>query len=85
MDIQRGMTMLKSLIKHGNSRAIVIDKAILQAAGLDEETALFQIIVDPNGGIIIQSVKGVNDDIHKKAFREVLKENDELMKRLAKR
>lgn len=77
--------MIKSLIHHGNSRALVIDKALLQAAGLDEDTALFQIVVDPNGGITIQSVKAINDSLHKKAFREVLKENDALIKRLAKR
>jgi len=77
--------MIKKLIKHGNNRAIVIDKALLQAAGLDEETALFQITINPNGGIIIQSVEAVNDSVHKKAFRKVLKENDALMKRLAKR
>jgi len=77
--------MIKSLIHHGNSRALVISKEILQAAGLNADKALFQITVDPYGGITIQSVKAANDDLHKKAFREVLKENDILMKRLAKR
>jgi antitoxin component of MazEF toxin-antitoxin module len=77
--------MIKSLIHHGNSRALVIDKALLQAAGLDEDTALFQITVDPNGGILIQSVKAANDNLHQEAFRQVLKENDALMKRLSKR
>lgn len=77
--------MIKKLIRHGNSKAIVIDKAILLAAGLDEDTALFQITVDPNGGIVIQSVKTDNDTLYKKAFREVLKENDILMKRLSQR
>ena len=77
--------MIKSLIRHGNSRALVIDKTLLQAAGLDKDKALFQITVDPNGGILIQSVKTVNDNLHQEAFREVLKENDALMKRLSKR
>jgi antitoxin component of MazEF toxin-antitoxin module len=77
--------MIKQLIHHGNSRALVIDKALLQAAGLDVDNALFQITVDPNGGITIQSVKALNDNLHKKAFREVLKENDALMKRLSQR
>ncbi len=77
--------MIKKLIRHGNSKAIVIDKAILLAAGLDEDTALFQITVDPNGGIVIQSVKTDNDTLYKKAFREVLEENDLLMKRLSNR
>jgi antitoxin component of MazEF toxin-antitoxin module len=77
--------MIKQLIHHGNSMALVIDKAILQAAGLDEDTALFQITVDPNGGIVIQSVKAMNENLHKKAFREVLKENDALMKKALKK
>ena len=37
--------MLKRLIRHGNSRAIVVDKAILEAAGIPED-ALFQISVN---------------------------------------
>ncbi|PWU13821.1 MAG: hypothetical protein C5B45_05505 [Chlamydiae bacterium] len=77
--------MIKKLIRHGNSKALVIDKALLQAAGLDEDTALFQITIDPNGGLVIQSVKTDNDALKEKAFREVLEENDILMKRLAKR
>lgn len=77
--------MIKSLIHHGNSRALVIDKALLQAAGLDEDKALFQITIDPNGGILIQSVKSVNENLHKEAFRQIMKENDALLKRLSKR
>jgi len=49
------MIMLKRLIKHGNSRAIIVDKAILEAAGIAED-ALFQISVNPSGGLVIQSV-----------------------------
>lgn len=77
--------MIKQLIHHGNSRALVIDKATLQSAGLDEDNALFQIIVNPDGGIFIQSVEATNSEMHKKNFREVLRENDNLMKRLSKR
>ncbi len=77
--------MIKSLIRHGKNRALVIDRSILQAAGLDEDKALFQISIDPNGGLIIRSVKTVNEDHHKNAFTEVLKENDTLMKKLSKR
>ncbi len=46
--------MLKRLIKHGNNRAIVVDKAILKAAGIPED-AVFQISVNPSGGLAIQS------------------------------
>lgn len=53
--------MIKRLISHGDSRALVIDRVLLQAAGLDEDTALFQIVVDPNGVMIIQSVQSPNN------------------------
>jgi antitoxin component of MazEF toxin-antitoxin module len=32
--------MLKKLVRHGNSRAIVIDKAILELLKIDDETEL---------------------------------------------
>ncbi|MGL5627347.1 MAG: AbrB/MazE/SpoVT family DNA-binding domain-containing protein [Candidatus Rhabdochlamydia sp.] len=72
--------MLKKLTRHGNSKALVIHKALLLAAGLDEDTALFQITINPNGGMTIQSIKTNNDSLHKKAFKKVLKEIDVLMK-----
>ncbi len=61
--------VIKRLVQHGNSKAIVIDKSILQAAGLDEN-CLFQIIVHSNTGITIQSVKPVNSKFEetKKCF-----------------
>ena len=31
--------MIKKLIRHGNGKALVIDKALLQTAGLDEDAA----------------------------------------------
>ncbi len=76
--------LVKQLVQHGNSRAIVIDKAILQAAGLDEDT-LFQITVDPSSGITIQSVKSMNDNIFRKSLNKVLKKRNKLLKRLADR
>ncbi len=32
--------MKKRLVKHGNSRALVIDKAILEVLGIDDDTEL---------------------------------------------
>ena len=75
--------LVKHLIKHGNSRAIVIDKSVLQAAGLDEN-ALFQIVVDPNSGITIQSVKPSNEKLFKESLNKIIKKHDKLFKRLSK-
>lgn len=77
--------MIKHLIHHGNSRALVIDRALLQAAGLNEDAALFQITVNPGGGLTIQSVEPTHKELNDKAFREVLEENKKLMKRLSDR
>ena len=76
--------MLKRLVKHGHSRAIVIDKSLLQAAGLKED-ASFQLIVNPNGGLLIQSVDAVNDDRFEKQYNELSIELFELMKSLSKK
>ncbi|MDE3055751.1 MAG: hypothetical protein KGI80_03550 [Verrucomicrobiota bacterium] len=74
--------MLKRLIKHGNSRAIVVDKSILETAGISED-ALFQISVNPSGGLVIQSVMDSNlNDFHEK-FKELNKKHKKLMQNLA--
>ncbi len=74
--------IIKQLTQSGNSKAIVIDKALLQAAGLDEN-ALFQVVIIPNGGMLIQSVQATNENLVKSAFRKVMKKNHKLLKRLA--
>lgn len=74
--------MLKKLTQLGNSKALVIDKSILIAAGLDEE-AFFSININPNGGIIIQSVQDIDTVVHKKNVKKVIKKRSKLLKRLA--
>ncbi len=74
--------MLKRLTQLGNSKALVIDKTILQAAGLDENT-MFAINIDPNGGIIIQSVQPIDKDAHKKNVSKILQKHAKLFQDLA--
>lgn len=74
--------IVKHLVQHGNSKALVIDKSILQAAGLDEK-ALFQIVADSTG-VTIQSVKPVNSKFEE-AVNYAFEEYDELFKRLSDR
>ena len=76
--------MIKSLTTLGNSKALVIDKSLLLAAGLDEK-AMFQITVDPNWGMIIQSVKKLDEDFHKKNVKKIIKKHSKLLKNLADR
>jgi antitoxin component of MazEF toxin-antitoxin module len=74
--------MIKRLIKHGNSRAIVVDKALLEAAGISEN-ALFQISVNPSGGLVIQSVEDAPTDVFRDNFEKLNKKHKQLMKNLA--
>ena len=76
--------IIKHLTQSGNSKVIVIDKTLLSAAGLDED-ALFQVIINPNGGMLIQSVQPTNENLIKAAFRKVMKTNYNLIKRLKDR
>jgi len=74
--------MLKRLIKHGNNCAIVVDKAILEAAGIAED-ALFQISVNPSGGLVIQFVEDKKIDEFREKFKELNKQHKKLMQNLA--
>lgn len=74
--------MMKHLVPHGNSKALVIDKTLLQAAGLTENTA-FQITIHPNG-LIIQSIGDeASFEEFKKAADKLLKSKSKLWKSLA--
>ncbi len=74
--------MLKKLIKHGNSRAIVVDKALLEVAGLSED-ALFQVTVNPRGGLVIQSLEDNQTELFQEKFDELNQKYKNLMKSLA--
>lgn len=74
--------MLKRLTKHGNSRAIVVDKALLEAAGVSD-TALFQISINPSGGLVIQSVEENMTEVFRENFEILNKKHKKLMQNLA--
>jgi antitoxin component of MazEF toxin-antitoxin module len=74
--------MIKRLIKHGNSRAIVVDKSLLEAAGISED-AIFQISVNPSGGLVIQSVADSKTDAFRENFKKLNKKYSKLMQNLA--
>ena len=59
--------MIKTLTKHGNSLALVIEKPILELLGVDADTP-FNITTD--GQVLILSP--VKDTDHRKAFKSVL-------------
>lgn len=72
---------LKHLVKHGNSLALIIDKAHLNSANLDENS-LFQIVSDSTG-VTIQSVQPVDEKSFQKAKEHIFKKHAKLFKSLA--
>lgn len=78
-----GVMVVKHLVQHGNSKALVIDKVILQAAGLDENT-LFQITVDTHLGVTIQSIRPESSKFDE-AKNHIFSEYADLFKCLSER
>lgn len=76
--------LVKKLVRHGNSQAIALDKQTLNAAGLDEN-AMFQIIIEPNGGLLIRSVTSSSNEVVMKSFDKMFNKNLGVLKRLADR
>lgn len=72
---------VKHLIKHGNSLALIIDKAHLNAANLNENT-LFHIVSDSTG-VTIQSVEPTDRNAFKKAKEHIFKKYNSLFKSLS--
>jgi len=60
--------MVKKLTKHGNSLAIVIDRAILDLLKIDVDTPLD---ISTDGQVLI--ISPVRDETHNKKFRQALK------------
>lgn len=74
--------IVKQLVGHGNSKALIIDKSLLAAANLPEDT-LFGIVVAPNGGLTIQSIASSNEKLFKDSLDKVIKKHGKLFKSLA--
>lgn len=74
--------MIKTLCKHGNSLALVIDRPILELLGIDENTSL-EISTDGESLVIAP----VRDKPRRKRFEEALASSNEryggALKRLA--
>ena len=75
--------MIKKLTPHGNSQALVIEKAILQLLKIDKDTPLE---VSTDGTKII--ISPIHDKRREKAFRAALKKvnknHGKTLKKLAK-
>lgn len=77
--------MKKTLIKHGNSHALVIDKAVLELLKIDPSTAQLEVATDGNVLVITpirdkKTQKSLNDRLAK-----IDKKYGAVFKRLADR
>ena len=72
--------MIKKLVKHGNSRALVIDRPVLELLKIDEDT-LLEISTD--GDLLI--VAPVRDPEGRKRFEEALARSNRKYARTLKR
>ena len=74
--------MIKTLKKHGNSMALVIEKPMMEALGITEETPL-QLTVNGNALVVTPANVGVGPERVKVVIKEIRKRYGPMLKRLA--
>jgi len=74
--------MVKTLQKHGNSHALVIDKALMEAMGIDADSPL-EVTVSGNSLILTPVHVGLGRDRVAKEIEELRPRYGEVLKRLA--
>lgn len=74
--------MVKKLQKHGNSQALVIDKALMEALGIDGDTPL-QVTVSGNSLIVTPVHVGVGRERVEAALEKLRPRYGEMLQRLA--
>lgn len=74
--------MIKRLQKHGNSAALIIEKPVMQALGITEETPL-QVTVNGNALVVTPANVGVGPEHMKGIIKDIRKRYGPMLKRLA--
>lgn len=74
--------MIKRLQKHGNSAALIIEKPVMQALGITEDTPL-QVTVNGNALVITPANVGVGPECVTATVKELRKRYGPMLKRLA--
>jgi antitoxin component of MazEF toxin-antitoxin module len=74
--------MIKRLQKHGNSAALIIEKPVMQALGITEETPL-QVTVSGNALVVTPANVGVGHERMKTIIKDLRKRYGPMLKRLA--
>ncbi len=75
--------MIKTLRKHGNSQALPVDKAMMEAMGIELDTPL-QVIISGNTMIVTPANVGVGTEAVDKSLKKMRRRYGRTLKRLAK-
>ena len=75
--------MIKKLVAHGNSAALIIDKPILDILNVDMKTPL-EITTDGRNLIVSPVIDGSREKKFRAALEKVNKVHGETLKKLAK-
>ena len=75
-------TMVKTLQKHGNSHALVIDKPLMDAIGITAETRL-QVTVSGNSLVVTPVNVGVGREVVEKSLAKLRPRYAKMLKKLA--
>ena len=74
--------MIKTLQKHGNSHALVIDKALMEALGIDEDSPL-QVTLSGTALVVTPVEVGLGEAEIKDAIANLRPKYAKMLKRLA--
>ena len=74
--------MIKTLKRHGNSMALVIEKPMMEALGITEETPL-QVTVSGNALVVTPANVGVGPERMKALTKDLRERYGPMLKRLA--
>ncbi|MCI0342300.1 MAG: hypothetical protein L0216_14340 [Planctomycetales bacterium] len=72
--------IVKKLVKHGNSRALVIDRPILELLGIEDDTPVS--LTTDGKSLVLAPVRGPEVE---KRFREALEEGNRRYGRMLRR
>ena len=74
--------MIKKLRKQGNSQALPVDKAMMEALGIDMDTPL-QVTISGNSMIVTPTNVGLSDEAVDKSMKKMRRRYGKALKRLA--
>lgn len=74
--------MIKFLQRHGNSRALVIEKPLMEAVGIGDETPL-QVVVDGRNIVITPADGVIGPDRIRASIKKLRRRYGPMLRRLA--